>query len=91
MISKCREFATLLAIDDEFKVGQDEDAEGNSFDAVADLDDTGPGPGSLGGQRPGKRKNSVSSQNPAKRPRGRKSGSGKKRASTEPEDDMIWD
>lgn len=91
MISKCREFATLLAIDDEFKVGEDEDAEGNSFDAVADLDDTGPGPGSLGGQRPGKRKNSVSSQNPAKRPRGRKSGSGKKRASTEPEDDMIWD
>lgn len=91
MISKCREFATLLAIDDEFKVGQDEDAEGNSFDAVADLDDTGPCPGSLGGQRPGKRKNSVSSQNPAKRPRGRKSGSGKKRASTEPEDDMIWD
>lgn len=91
MISKCREFATLLAIDDEFKVGQDEDAEGNSFDAVGDLDDTGPGPGSLGGQRPGKRKNSVSSQNPAKRPRGRKSGSGKKRASTEPEDDMIWD
>lgn len=91
MISKCREFATLLAIDDEFKVGQDEDAEGNSFDAVADLDDTGPGPGSLGGQRPGKRRNSVSSQNPAKRPRGRKSGSGKKRASTEPEDDMIWD
>jgi cohesin loading factor subunit SCC2 len=91
MISKCREFATLLAIDDEFKVGEDEDAEGDSFDAVADLDDTGAGPGSLGGQRPGKRKNSVSSQNPAKRPRGRKSGSGKKRASTEPDDDMDWD
>jgi cohesin loading factor subunit SCC2 len=90
MISKCREFATLLAIDDEFKVGEDEDAEGDSFDAVADLDDTGAGPGSLGGQRPGKRKNSVSSQNPAKRPRGRKSGSGKKRASTEPDDDMDW-
>lgn len=91
MIRKCREFATLLAIDDEFKVGEDEDAEGDSFDGVADLDDTGAGPGSAGGQRPGKRKSSVSSQNPAKRPRGRKPGSGKKRASTEPDDDMDWD
>jgi cohesin loading factor subunit SCC2 len=90
MISKCREFATLLAIDDEFRVGEDEDAEGDSFDGVADLDDTGAGPGSVSGQRPGKRKNSLSGQNPTKRPRGRKSGSGKKRASTEPDDGMDW-
>lgn len=90
MISKCREFATLLAIDDEFKIGGDEDAEGDSFDGVGDFDDTGAGPVSAGGQRPGKRKSSVSSQNPVKRPRGRKPGSGKKRASTEPDDDMDW-
>ncbi|EAW11231.1 putative sister chromatid cohesion protein Mis4 [Aspergillus clavatus NRRL 1] len=87
MVSKCREFSTLLAIDDEFKVVDDEDAEGDNFDH--DLDDPGAGlaPAS---QRPGKRKNSVSSQNPVKRPRGRKPGSGKKRASMEPEDDMDW-
>ncbi|KAL4980851.1 sister chromatid cohesion C-terminus-domain-containing protein [Aspergillus desertorum] len=78
MIEKCREFATLLSIDDEFKVGGDEDAEGD-LDAAAEVED--PGATWVAGQRPAKRKGSVSSQNPPKRPRGRKSGSGKKRSS----------
>ncbi|KAL4896228.1 putative sister chromatid cohesion protein Mis4 [Aspergillus ambiguus] len=86
MLVKCRDFATLLAIDDEFKVGEDEDAEGDSFDAVTDMDDSGliGGPG-----RPVKRKNSLSGQHPPKK-RGRKPGSGKKRASTEPDDETDF-
>ncbi|GCB20839.1 protein rad9 [Aspergillus awamori] len=84
MIDKCREFATLLNIDDEFKAGGDEDAEGDNLDAATDMDDPAAGWGTAGGPRPGKRKNSMSGQSPVKRPRGRKPGSGKKRASTEP-------
>ncbi|GAB1215875.1 hypothetical protein ATERTT37_005073 [Aspergillus terreus] len=86
MLAKCREFATLLAIDDEFKVGEDEDVDGDSFDAVTDMDDSG----LVGGPpRPAKRKNSLSGQNPPKK-RGRKPGSGKKRASTEPDDESDF-
>ncbi|KAB8263810.1 sister chromatid cohesion C-terminus-domain-containing protein [Aspergillus pseudonomiae] len=87
MVSKCREFATLLAIDDEFKVDDDMDAEGD--DGVTDMDD----PAALGnpsGPRPMKRKSSMSGQNPTKRPRGRKPGSGKKRASTESDAESDW-
>ncbi|KAE8166382.1 sister chromatid cohesion C-terminus-domain-containing protein [Aspergillus tamarii] len=80
MVSKCREFATLLAIDDEFKVDDDMDAEVD--DGVTDMDDPA-APGTSSGPRPMKRKSSMSGQNPTKRPRGRKPGSGKKRASTE--------
>ncbi|PYH44888.1 putative sister chromatid cohesion protein Mis4 [Aspergillus saccharolyticus JOP 1030-1] len=87
MIEKCREFATLLAIDDEFKVGDNEDAEGEE---VTDMDDTGAAWASASTQRPAKRKNSMSGHNPVKRPRGRKSGSGKKRASTEPGEEPDW-
>ncbi|RAL10629.1 putative sister chromatid cohesion protein Mis4 [Aspergillus homomorphus CBS 101889] len=87
MIEKCREFATLLAIDDEFKVGDNEDAEGEE---VTDMDDPGAAWASAGKQRPAKRKNSTSGQSPVKRPRGRKSGSGKKRASTEPGEEPDW-
>ncbi|KAI9926693.1 Sister chromatid cohesion protein 2 [Aspergillus wentii] len=90
MFAKCREFATLLAIDDEFKVGEDQDAEGDSLDGNADLDDPAATLGAAGGPRPVKRKNSVSGTNPVKRPRGRKSGSGKKRASMEPEESLDW-
>ncbi|KAL4998169.1 sister chromatid cohesion C-terminus-domain-containing protein [Aspergillus recurvatus] len=78
MVEKCREFATLLSIDEEFKIGDDEDAEGE-IDAAAEVED--PGATWVAGQRPVKRKGSMSSQNPPKRPRGRKSGSGKKRSS----------
>ncbi|KAF7591110.1 Sister chromatid cohesion protein 2 [Aspergillus hancockii] len=88
MISKCREFATLLAIDDEFKVGEDVDAEGD--DGVTDLDDPAAHGTSTGGPRPLKRKSSISGQNPPKRPRGRKPGSGKKRASTESDVESDW-
>ncbi|KAI9369515.1 sister chromatid cohesion C-terminus-domain-containing protein [Aspergillus egyptiacus] len=89
MIAKCREFSTLLNIDEEFKVGQDEDADGDSIDAVADADD--PGASWVAGQRPSKRKGSVSGQNPPKRPRGRKPGSGKKRSSATPDADADWE
>ncbi|PYI01852.1 sister chromatid cohesion protein Mis4 [Aspergillus sclerotiicarbonarius CBS 121057] len=90
MIDKCREFATLLAIDDEFKVGNDEDAEGENLDAVTDMDDPGAAWAAAGGPRPGKRKNSMTGQSPVKRPRGRKGGAGKKRASAEPGDESDW-
>ncbi|PWY79498.1 sister chromatid cohesion protein Mis4 [Aspergillus sclerotioniger CBS 115572] len=90
MIDKCREFATLLAIDDEFKVGGDEDAEGDNLDAVTDMDDPGAAWGAAAAPRPGKRKNSMSAQSPVKRPRGRKSGAVKKRASTEPGEESDW-
>ncbi|PYI25043.1 sister chromatid cohesion protein SCC2/Nipped-B [Aspergillus indologenus CBS 114.80] len=87
MIEKCREFATLLAIDDEFKVGDNEDAEGEE---VPDMDDQGAAWASAGVQRPAKRKNSTSGHSPVKRPRGRKSGSGKKRASADPGEEAEW-
>ncbi|KAE8145423.1 putative sister chromatid cohesion protein Mis4 [Aspergillus avenaceus] len=91
MLGKCREFATLLAIDDEFKVGEDIDAEGDSLDGVADVDDPAVVGFSTGGPRPVKRKSSISGgQNPTKRPRGRKPGSGKKRASTESDLESDW-
>ena len=90
MFGKCREFATLLAIDDEFKVGEDEDAEDDSLEAGGD-DDQGAGAMGATGARPVKRKSSLSGANAHKRPRGRKSGSGKKRASTEPDESMDWE
>ncbi|KAE8375452.1 sister chromatid cohesion C-terminus-domain-containing protein [Aspergillus bertholletiae] len=87
MVSKCREFATLLAIDDEFKIDDDMDAEGD--DGVTDMDDPA-ALGVSGGPRPMKRKSSMSGQNPIKRPRGRKPGSGKKRAGTESDAESDW-
>ncbi|KAL5334515.1 sister chromatid cohesion C-terminus-domain-containing protein [Aspergillus crustosus] len=89
MIEKCREFTTLLSIDEEFRIGEGEDGEGDNLDAIADVDD--PGGSWVAGQRPTKRKGSVSGQNPAKRPRGRKPGSGKKRSSATPDADADWD
>lgn len=90
MIAKCREFATLLAIDDEFRVGQYEDAEDDSLEGGAD-DNPGAATAAQGTQRPLKRKSSVSGANPPKKPRGRKSGSAKKRASATPDEDMDWE
>lgn len=91
MIEKCREFATLLSIDEEFKVGDAEDGDGDGLDATAEADD--PGATWAAEQRPAKRKGSVSGQNPQKRPRGRKPGSGKKRssASATPDTDADWE
>ncbi|PKY02976.1 ARM repeat-containing protein [Aspergillus campestris IBT 28561] len=89
MIAKCREFATLLSIDDEFKVGEDEDADGDSLDA--DMEDAGAAGGvnNHNNNKPGKRKNSFPGQNPPKR-RGRKPGSGKRKPSAEPSEDAHW-
>ncbi|KAI1829557.1 hypothetical protein DTO006G1_8378 [Penicillium roqueforti] len=81
MHQKCREFATLLSIDEEFRVDGDEDAEGDGLDAVGDLDETV-------APRPMKRKSSVSSSNLSKRLKGRKSSTGKKKPSAEPDEDL---
>lgn len=101
MFGKCQEFATLLAIDDEFKVGEDDDVDDDSFDGGGDDDPAGVAGvagtaatamgGGASGARPMKRKGSVSSTGAAKRPRGRRSGSAKKRASSEPEESMDWE
>ncbi|KAJ5721049.1 uncharacterized protein N7483_008983 [Penicillium malachiteum] len=83
MVEKCREFSTLLAIDEEFKVAPGDD-EGD-IDAIGDLDDMDAMPS---GSRPMKRKSSVTSTGANKRPKSRKSSVGKKRSSTDLED---WD
>lgn len=83
MLNKCREFSTLLAIDEEFKVDRDDDAEGDSLDAMCDVDDLG---AALSGSRPTKRKNSASSISLNKRSKSRKNSAGKKTSSAEPDD-----
>ncbi|KAJ5701793.1 hypothetical protein N7488_009341 [Penicillium malachiteum] len=83
MLNKCREFSTLLAIDEEFKVAPGDD-EGD-IDAIGDLDDIDAMPS---GSRPMKRKSSVTSTGANKRPKSRKGSVGKKRSSTDLED---WD
>jgi cohesin loading factor subunit SCC2 len=84
MRGKCRDFATLLSIDDELKVAGDDHPERDSPDDGAEADDIGP---ITNGNKPARRKNSLSSGLPPKRPRakGRNSGS-RKRTSSEPED-----
>ncbi|KAJ9487174.1 hypothetical protein VN97_g6153 [Penicillium thymicola] len=84
MHQKCREFATLLSIDEEFRVDGEEDAEGDSLDATGDIDETVP-------SRPMKRKSSVSSSNLSKRPKSRKSSTGRKKSSVEPDEDLDRD
>jgi len=91
MLAKCREFATLLSIDDELKVGADDDDDLDSPDDGADVDEMGAALTGANGNKPAKRKNSVSGGGPPKRPRSRKSSAGKKRASTEPDDGQDWD
>ncbi|OOQ82558.1 sister chromatid cohesion protein Mis4 [Penicillium brasilianum] len=85
MIIKCREFSTLLAIDEEFKVDRGNDGEGDSLDAFGDGDDMS----GFGGSRPMKRKSSVSSTGLNKRPKAHKSSVGRKPSSAEPDDG--WD
>ncbi|CAG8055357.1 unnamed protein product [Penicillium olsonii] len=84
MHQKCREFSTLLSIDEEFRVDPDEDAEGDSLDATFEADEAV-------APRNMKRKSSVSSSGHNKRPRNRKSSSGKKKSSAEPDDALDWD
>jgi cohesin loading factor subunit SCC2 len=85
MLAKCREFSTLLAIDEEFKVDRGDDADGD-LDAIGEVDDMLATPG---GARPPKRKSSVSSTGFNKRPKSRKDSVGRKRSSPEP--DEPWD
>ena len=84
MHQKCHEFATLLSIDEEFRIDADQDAEGDSLDAIADVEETV-------APRNMKRKSSVSSLNLNKRSKSRKSSSGKKKSSTEPDEGLDWD
>ncbi|KAJ5779225.1 hypothetical protein N7457_006945 [Penicillium paradoxum] len=84
MQQKCREFATLLSIDEEFRVDADDDAEGDSLDTGGDLDETV-------APRPMKRKSSISSSSFNKRPKSRKSSTGRKKSSAEPDEDLDWD
>ncbi|KAJ5653654.1 hypothetical protein N7490_000657 [Penicillium lividum] len=84
MLRKCREFSTLLAIDEEFKVDRGDDAEGDGFDAMGDDDIDGV----ASGPRPVKRKSSVSSTSVNKRPKSHKGSVGKKRSSADSDD---WD
>ena len=86
LITMCREFATLLAIDDEFKVTDrdHEDLEDDALDGLAELD-------GASSHHSTKRKSSVSgTSSPAKKSRGRRSGSKKKRASEESGEE-DWD
>lgn len=87
MLSVCREFMTLMSIDDELKVAADDDRDGH--DSAADFGDASAAFGTANGARPAKRRNSVSSSNAAKRPRQQKpkGKNAKKKGSTESEHD----
>lgn len=85
MLAKCREFSTLLAIDEEFKVDRGDDADGD-LDAIGEVDDMLATPS---GGRPPKRKSSVSSTGANKRPKSRKGSVGRKKSSPDP--DEPWD
>lgn len=86
MLQQCRTFATLLSIDDELKVpnGEDEEGDLDDLDALGDEDIH-----EVNGNKPLKRKNSVNGSTPAKRPRGRPIGS-KKRQSSETVDSIYF-
>lgn len=85
MITKCREFAALLAIDDEFKVGEDDDVEDDSLDAPGEMVDD---PSAAEGQRSKKRRSSATGTSTPKKRKSRKSGISKKRNSAESDEDM---
>jgi cohesin loading factor subunit SCC2 len=86
MRGKCRDFATLLSIDDELKVAGDDDMDRDSFDDGAEDD-----MGSVNGSKPMKRKDSLSGGLPLKRPKHKhRNSGGKKRTSSEPEDALLF-
>lgn len=87
MIDRCQQFATLLSIDDELKVTAEDDDDQAMLDVGGEVDYAGLPTASE--SRPTKRKSSVSSGGggaPKKSRTKGKSGSGKKRVSTELED-----
>ncbi|TPX26338.1 Sister chromatid cohesion protein 2 [Coccidioides immitis] len=90
MTRVCREFATLMSIDDELRVAADDDRDGN--DSAADFGNMSAMLGATNGSRPSKRRSSVSSGNAPKRPRqkGRPKNT-KKRGSTDSEQDGDFD
>ncbi|OJD19385.1 hypothetical protein AJ78_00655 [Emergomyces pasteurianus Ep9510] len=88
IMNTCRDFALLLSIDDELKVVGDDDRD--SHDTTGDGDDMSVLLAAAGNPKPGKRKSSVSTGGtPKKKARGRPPG--KKRMSTEFEDELASD
>ncbi|KAK2853305.1 hypothetical protein FQN49_005205 [Arthroderma sp. PD_2] len=87
MINMCREFSTLMSVDDELKIAGDDDR--GSPDPFADVNDMSNFTGAA--TRPGKRKSSISSATtPKKKARGR-SKPGTKRPSADSEEDSDLD
>ncbi|KAI1976439.1 Sister chromatid cohesion protein 2 [Ophidiomyces ophidiicola] len=90
MITICREFATLMAIDDELKVTADDDR--NGYDSTTELVDVGTIIAPSNGSKLGKRRSSVSSGNAPKRPKQKGKGkNAKKRGSTGSDNDAVLD
>jgi cohesin loading factor subunit SCC2 len=90
MVHRCREFATLLSIDDELKVTADDDRD--SYDTAGDMDDAMSGLMGVNGSKPAKRKSSLSASGTPKKSKPRmRSSTTKKRASTDLEDDRAFD
>ncbi|EQL31479.1 cohesin loading factor subunit SCC2 [Blastomyces dermatitidis ATCC 26199] len=88
MMDTCRDFALLLSIDDELKIAGDDDRD--SHDTTGDVDDMSLLLAAAGNSKPGKRKSSVpAGGTPKKKARGRPPG--KKRTSTDLEDELASD
>lgn len=86
MVQHCRNFTTLLSIDEELKVPNDEDDDAE-FDELEDAaEDESRG---AVDSKPMKRKNSINGGMPSKRARGRPPGS-KKRPSSETVDSFTF-
>lgn len=93
MIDRCQQFATLLSIDDELKVTAEDDDDQAMLDASGEGDIASGFP-TTNDSRPAKRKSSVSSGGGGAPKRSKtkgKPGSGKKRTSTDLEDNTGWD
>ncbi|KAG5304728.1 sister chromatid cohesion protein Mis4 [Histoplasma capsulatum G186AR] len=89
MVTTCRDFALLLSIDDELKVAGDDDR--GSHDTTGEGDEMGILLAAAGNSKPGKRKSSVSAGGtPKKKARGSKP-LGKKRMSTDIDDELASD
>ena len=90
MMYRCREFATLLSIDDELKVTADDDRE--SYDTSGDMDGATSGFMGVNGSKPTKRKGSLSASGTPKKSKARiRSSNTKKRASTDLEEVRDFD
>ncbi|KAK2806187.1 hypothetical protein FQN50_005910 [Emmonsiellopsis sp. PD_5] len=86
MMTMCRDFTLLLSIDDELKVAGDEDRD--SHDTTGDGDDMSTLLAAASSSKPAKRKSSVPAGGTPKKVKARGRSSGKKRVSTDMEDDM---